>query len=115
MTFMINQEMTHLMMSIVGKVLFDADVFTEADELGAAMTEVLTFVNYSLSRFFSVPLDWPMPRSRHARRAQAILDKRIQKMIEERRSSSEERDDFLSVLLKAREKMGSMMSDTQPS
>lgn len=34
-------------------------------------------------------------------------------MIEERRSSNEERDDFLSVLLKAREEDGSVMNDKQ--
>jgi len=113
MTIAINQEMTHLTMSIVGKVLFDADVFTEADELGAAMTGILTFVNYTLSSFFPVPLDWPVPRSRRARRALAVLDRRIQKMVEERRSSSEERDDFLSVLLKAREEDGGAMNDKQ--
>src|SRR5215472_7482358 len=41
----IGHEMTHLTMSIVGKVLFDADVFTETDELGAAMTAVMSFIN----------------------------------------------------------------------
>lgn len=112
-TIAINQEMTHLTMSIVGKVLFDADIFTETDDLGAAMTEILSFVNYTLSRFFPVPLDWPMPRSRRARQGLATLDKRIQKMIEERRSSSEERDDLLSVLLKAKEEDGRAMSDKQ--
>src|SRR5205085_3051646 len=33
----LNQQMIALTMSIIGKVLFDADVFTETDELGAAM------------------------------------------------------------------------------
>ncbi len=34
----VNRQMTNLTMSIIGKALFDADVFTQTDELGAAMT-----------------------------------------------------------------------------
>ena len=33
----LNQHMIALTMNIIGKILFDADVFTETDELGAAM------------------------------------------------------------------------------
>src|ERR1051326_4377910 len=57
----IGHEMTQVTMSIVGKVLFDADVFTESDELGAATAIVLAQVNYALSHFFPIPLNWPTP------------------------------------------------------
>ncbi|HLI90206.1 MAG TPA: cytochrome P450 [Ktedonobacteraceae bacterium] len=112
-TIDIGQQMTHTTMSIVGKVLFDADVFTEADELGAAMTTVLEQVNYTLSHLFPVPLSWPTPRNRRVKRALAVLDSRIQKMIDERRASAGERNDFLSVLLNAREEDGERMNDKQ--
>ena len=109
----ISQEMTQLTMSIVGKVLFDADVFTEADELGAAMTTALGQVTHTLSTLFPIPLSWPTPRNRHTRQAIAVLRGRIQKMIAERQASTEERNDLLSILLQAREEDGSRMSDEQ--
>ncbi|GLV56673.1 cytochrome P450 [Dictyobacter sp. S3.2.2.5] len=108
----IGHEMTQLTMSIVGKVLFDAEVFTEADELGAAMSTVLSFVNYSLSNLFPIPITWPVPRSKRARQALTVLDRRINQMIADRRASDSEKNDFLSVLLRARED-GSGMDDKQ--
>ena len=33
----LNQQMIALTLSIIGKILFDADMFSEADELGAAI------------------------------------------------------------------------------
>ncbi|GCE17014.1 cytochrome P450 [Dictyobacter kobayashii] len=108
----IGHEMTQLTMSIVGKVLFDAEVFTEADELGAAMSTVLSFVNYSLSHLFPIPMTWPVPRSNKARQALAVLDRRINQMIADRRANTGDANDFLSVLLRAREN-GSGMDDKQ--
>ncbi|GCE24981.1 cytochrome P450 [Dictyobacter alpinus] len=109
----IGHELTQLTMSIVGKVLFDAEVFTEADELGSAMTTVLSFINYSLSNLFSIPLSWPVPRSKKAQQALAVLDRRINQMIADRHASKDEANDFLSVLLRSKEDDGSSMSDKQ--
>lgn len=111
----IGREMTHATMSIVGKVLFDSDVFTETDELGAAMTTVLEHANYALSRFFPIPLTWPTRRSRRTVRAMGVVRGRIKQMIDERRASNEEKNDFLSILLHTQEEDGSHMSDQQVS
>nr|MBA2285797.1 cytochrome P450 [Ktedonobacteraceae bacterium] len=51
--------------------------------------------------------------SRHTRQAVAYLRGRIQQMIDERRASSEEKHDFLSILLRARGEDGSAMPDQQ--
>src|SRR5579884_60903 len=109
----IGREMTHTTMSIVGKVLFDADMFTEADELGKAMTIVLEQTNYVLSHLFPVPSNWPVPRNRRVKHALAVLDRRIHEMVVERQASADKRNDFLSVLLNARQEDGSAMSDQQ--
>ncbi len=112
-TIDVSQEMTHLTMSIIGKVLFDADVFTEADELGAAMTTVLSHTSHTLSELFPIPLSWPTKRNRNTRQAIAVLRGRIQKLIDERRADTQERSDFLSVLLHSKDEDGSYMSDEQ--
>jgi cytochrome P450 len=109
----VGQEMIHLTMSIVGKVLFDADVFTEYDELEWAMATVTLHVTRYLSSLVPAPLSWPTPHNRRTKRAIAVLRERIQKMIEDRRASEQERNDFLSLLLHARGEDGSGMSDEQ--
>ena len=112
-TIDVSQEMTNLTMSIIGKVLFDADVFTETDELGLAMTTTLSHVSHSLSQLLPIPLSWPTKRNRNTRQAIAVLRGKIQKLIEERRADSQERNDFLSVLLSSNDEDGSSMSDEQ--
>jgi cytochrome P450 len=109
----LNREMTHLTMSTIGKVLLDADVFTEADALGAATAVVLEHIDYSLSRLVPLPLDWPLPRHRQTREALAFLQARIRAMIDERRRDGVERDDLLSVLLRTHDDDGHPMSDEQ--
>lgn len=111
----IGQEMTHLTMSIVGKVLFDVDVFTETDELGAAMVTTLGHVSRGLSSLFIVPLNWPTKHNKHTKQAIALLRGRIQRMIDERRSDAQQRNDFLSILLQTRGEDGSRMDDQQIS
>ncbi len=112
-TIDVSQKMTNLTMSIIGKVLFDADVFTETDELGAAMTTVLGHASHSLSQLFPVPLAWPTKRNRNTRQAIALLRGRIQELLEERRADSQERNDFLSVLLASKDDDGTSMNDEQ--
>ncbi len=112
-TIEVSQEMTNLTMSIIGKVLFDADVFTETDELGEAMTTVLGHTSHTLSQLFPAPLNWPTKRNKNTRHAIAVLRGRIQKLIEERRAETQERNDFLSVLLHSKDEDGSSMSDEQ--
>ena len=112
-TIDIGREMTHVTMSIVVKVLFDADVFTEAGKLGVAITTILEHASYATSRFLPIPYNWPIPRHQRTKKALIVLRDRVQKMIDERRTSTEERGDFLSILLQAREEDGTGMSDEQ--
>lgn len=109
----INQQMTSLTMSIIGKALFDADVFSNADELGEAMNVLLRFVSRSMSRLFPPPYSWPLPDNRRTRKAVNVLRTYLQRFIDERRDNSAEHHDFLSLLLQARDEEGKPMSDEQ--
>jgi cytochrome P450 len=109
----VSHEMTALTMSIIGKALFDADMFTETDELGAAMSEAQAYVSHRLSRVLPLPSSLPTPRNRRMRRAVTVIRNRIGRMIDERRAHPGERTDFLSILLQARGEDGSAMSDRQ--
>jgi len=60
------------------------------------------------------PLPLPTTKSRRVRNAVKLLDRTVQRMIDERRRAGRERDDLLSRLLAARdEDDGSLMSDRQ--
>ncbi len=109
----VNQKMTDLTMSIIGKVLFDADVFTETDKLGGAMKITLEYVSFRLSQLFPPPYSWPLPLNRRTHKAVKLLRTHIQRIIDERRAHSSERNDFLSILLEARDEEGKPMPDEQ--
>ncbi len=109
----INQQMTNVTMSIIGKALFDADVFTETNELGEAMTVTLEYVAHATSLLFPPPYRWPLPRHLRTRKAVQVLRDYIQRFIDERRSNPMERNDFLSILLQAKDEDGKPMSDEQ--
>src|SRR5947209_6693703 len=109
----VNRQMTDLTMSIIGKALFDADVFTETDELGAAMTVTMEYAAHRLSVLLPPPYSWPLPRNRRTHRATEVLRNHIQRFIDERRTNPTERNGFLSILLQARDEDGNPMSDEQ--
>src|SRR6266516_3493991 len=109
----VNRHMTNLTMSIIGKALFDADVFTETDELGAAMTIITEYVAQALSTLLPPPYSWPLPRNRRMHKAVEVVRNRIQRFIDERRNSPIERNDFLSILLQAKDEDGKPRSDEQ--
>ncbi len=109
----VNQKMTDLTLSTIGKVLFDADVFTETDELGAAVTALFAYITHTLSLLLPLPYSWPTPLNRRTHKAVQILRDRIAQFIEERRNHPIDRNDFLSILLQARDEDGKPMSDDQ--
>ncbi len=112
-TIDLNQQMISLTMSIIGKVLFDADVFNEADELGTAMGIGFEHTVHKLTSLFTPPLIWPTPRNLRVRKATQVVEDHIQAMIAEQRQSKTEHNNFLSILLQATDEDGNAMSNQQ--
>ena len=114
-TFEMGQEMTRLTLGIVSKTLFDADVDSEADEIGEAMTSILEMFNLLMFPFAELIEKLPLPMVRRYERMRARLDATIYRIIDERRRSGEDRGDLLSILLLAQdgEPGTAGMSDTQ--
>ncbi|HYE16418.1 MAG TPA: cytochrome P450 [Pyrinomonadaceae bacterium] len=102
----ISEEMMRLTLSIVGKTLFDADVESDADEVGEALTDVMELFNYLVLPYSELLEKLPLPASRRFRRARARLDAVIYRIIEERRRSGADRGDLLSTLLLAVDEEG---------
>jgi cytochrome P450 len=112
-TIDINQQMIALTMSIIGKIVFDEDIFTETDELGEAMAVSFAYTTHMLSSIVPLPLSWPTPLNIRTRRANQIVTDRIQRMVDDRRAHPEGRNDILSLLLEARDDDGAKMSNEQ--
>lgn len=108
-------EMMRLTLGIVAKTLFDADVDSEAAEIGSAMTAAFESFNYAMLPFTEYLDHVPIPAVRRFNAARDRLDRTIYRMIRERRSSGEDRGDLLSMLLLAQdtEGDGTGMSDAQ--
>ncbi len=113
-TIDIQKEMTAITMRIVGKVLFDTEFLSEADDLGAAVNTLLKYNKYLLTTIFPLPLSTPIPRIRKARKALELITRRLQAMISERRVSKlEDKIDLLSMLIKTKDDQGNEMSEKQ--
>ncbi len=104
----IAREMNRLALAIVAKTLFSADVSSEADEIGAALTEVLGLFETVLLPFSEWLEKLPLPSVRRFERARAVLDRIIYRLIAARRASGRDEGDLLSMLLLAREEGGGM-------
>src|SRR2546426_954107 len=63
-TLDISEEMMRLMLAIVGKTLFDADVESDAPEVGEAMTVVMDLFNTITIPFFELLQKLPLPQLR---------------------------------------------------
>jgi cytochrome P450 len=100
-------------MSIIGKVLFDTDFLSEADELGAAINTGMAHAVRTLTSPITLPLSIPTAYNQRIRQADHLLKARLYQMIEERRQHPHERNDLLSHLLQARDDEGQPMSDAQ--
>ncbi|MEW6209244.1 MAG: cytochrome P450 [Acidobacteriota bacterium] len=114
-TLDIAQEMMRLTLAIVGKTLFDADVESEAKEIGAALTSIMQLFDRITKPFPEILNRLPLPSNFRFRRASRRLDETIYRIINERRRSGEDRGDLLSMLLVATdtEGDGTGMTDRQ--
>ncbi|MDT5268157.1 MAG: hypothetical protein QOH49_343 [Acidobacteriota bacterium] len=108
-------EMMRLTLAVVGKTLFDADVESDADEVGAALTEVMSLFGYLMLPFSELLEKLPLPPRRRFERARARLDAVIYRIIEEHRREGRDRGDLLSTLLHAVDEEGDRtgMTDEQ--
>jgi cytochrome P450 len=94
-------EMLRLTLAVTGKTLFNADVESESDEVGRAMSAAT--LQY---RAFKLPLAGllerlPLPHIREFQRGKERLRHVVLSIIEERRRSGEDCGDLLSMLLRA--------------
>ena len=110
----IHSEMMQLTLEIAAKTLFNADVTSEASDVGAALQMLLADFNDRFDRRIPLPRWLPTPANLRAFRAVRRLDAIIYGFIEQRRASAENPGDLLSLLLAVMdEETGSGMTNRQ--
>jgi cytochrome P450 len=114
-TLNIAAEMMRLTLSIVGKTLFDAEVASEASEIGEALTAIMKTFNRITNPFAAIIAKLPLPSNARMQKAHERLDETIYRIINERRKNNADRGDLLSMLLLAQDEEGdgSSMTDKQ--
>lgn len=93
------REMMRLTLAIVAKTLFNADVESEAGDIGEALTAILQLFQIVMMPFSQWIEKLPLPHVRRFERARDRLDQTIYRIIDQRRASGEDKGDLLSMLL----------------
>lgn len=109
----VSKEMARLTLAIVGRTLFSADISSEADEVGTAMTEIFGLFDTLLMPFSDWIQKLPIPPVRRFEKARDRLDRIVYGLIAERRRSGEDAGDLLSMLLLAQDEDKTGMTDKQ--
>jgi cytochrome P450 len=110
----VGREMMGLALGVVAETLFGADVAEEeVAAIGAALDEAMSTFTMARIPFHALLERLPLPSTRRLRRARAVLDAVVRRMIAARRAA-EPGDDLLSTLLAARDgEGGAGMSEAQ--
>jgi cytochrome P450 len=111
----LHHEMMRVTLAVVARTLFGTSVEHEADEIGAALTELMEMFPLLLNPFSEILRRLPLPRVRRFRWAIERLDRTIYSIIAARRAEGGDRGDLLSMLLLAQdqEEGSGGMSDQQ--
>ncbi|MDX1624329.1 MAG: cytochrome P450 [Gemmatimonadota bacterium] len=109
----VREEMTSLTFEIVAKVLFDAGVAEDLEEIAEAFDTGIEQIAARIRRPVRIP-DWiPTPGNLRYRAAVARMDRLIARILEEHREGRASEDDVLSRLMEARDERGEPMSEKQ--
>lgn len=113
-TVELDHAMTDLTMKVISKTLFDAEPDGDTREIGDLITVMLKELDDRFDRLVLLP-DWiPTTSNRRILRSMRRLSEIIQKFIDDRRASNEDKGDLLSMLLMAQDDEGTGgMSDKQ--
>src|SRR6185295_574216 len=92
-----------LTLEIIGKTLFSMDILEEIPEFVQAVTDLLHATDQRLKFLLPLPLSWPLPGYRKLSASIRPLNAILDRLIRERRSRPDEREDLLSLLLRGQQ------------
>lgn len=112
-TLDIHHELVLLTRSIVSRSLFGSDVDDQDREIETIIDRLVNDFSKLTDSPIIIPLVVPIPINLRFRRDRERLDRLVFRFIERRRQQPEDRDDLISILLRAQDENGSRMTDRQ--
>ncbi|MBI5671906.1 MAG: cytochrome P450 [Nitrospirae bacterium] len=114
-TIDIGQEMAHLTLSVIWRLLFGQDLRSEGETIREAIAvgQSLIKLQYDSLLASVTPLWVPIPRHRRFTRSFRLIEERLLQLMHERRMAAEPHDDVLSLLLSATDTEGRPLSDEE--
>jgi cytochrome P450 len=110
----LSEEMMEMTLAIAGKTLFGADVRGDARTVAVALEMGMKAQLANLTSPIRLGYEWPLPRHRKMRKAVAMLDEVVYRLIAEGRKLGTDRGDVMSMLLLARDEAdGTGFTDKQ--
>ena len=111
----LRREMSAATLKVVVEALFHTSVEGEMEQIYLAMNELASIITMqSMNPLLAIiPDAAPIPLMRRKRRASAVLDSIIYRLIRERRASRTDNGDLLSMLVLAEDEDGQHMSERQ--
>ncbi|MBD2665663.1 cytochrome P450 [Richelia sinica FACHB-800] len=111
----IHAEMMHLTLEIVAKALFGVDMASEVEKVGTAMQVSIEYFESRSTNLilFFLPEWLPLPGNLRYHKVIDEFDQLIYRIIQQRRESSVDTGDLLSMLLQVQDEDGTRMSDKQ--
>lgn len=106
-------EMSRLTFTAVGRCLFGAELGENAAAVEAAFPVLLNELFHRSQQVVAFPLWMPSPRHTQFKRALAVIDDVVGRIISTRRQRSDSGTDLLGLLLQAKDKDGSALSDEE--
>ncbi|HEY4184844.1 MAG TPA: cytochrome P450 [Polyangia bacterium] len=111
----VHEDMMGVTLEIAAEALFGADLSADAGDIGHAISDLMEEFGrvVGLAARFQPPVWVPTRLNRRLRASTRRIDEVILRIIEARRKSGAEREDLLSLLIRARDEEGGQMTDAQ--
>jgi cytochrome P450 len=109
----IQSEMMHLILGILTRTLFGADLTGDAAAVEPSVATQAKYLNDRLNSPVDLPETVPIPANKRFLAARAALNEVVDRMIAERRRSGEDAGDLLSLMLQAKDDDGVPIDDVQ--
>jgi len=107
------REMMELTLAIAGRTMFAADIRSDAANVARGLELAMRSLVNNVTSPIRLGYDWPLPRHLKMKRAVAMLDEVVYRVIAEGRRLGTDRGDVLSMLLLARDEDGSALTDNE--
>ncbi len=110
----VKKEMAALTQLVAVRTIFGVDTAADAEAIGRAMDIAQKEIGAEFSGIGAILPDWvPTPGRARIKRATAVIDAEVSRVVSQHRDGGTERPDLLSRLLAARDETGASLSDQE--